>query len=205
MSRVPVLTTSARSTRPPHQALQDPSHFGELGHIDGFMTKLLASQASGLEQVAVDIAAACDALSQTAGRLRALAKKGQHLVQQERWLSLVSCSKEFGAIPSVDACRAELQYIGCGSAGVHQRGARFDWSTHANTLPNGARFPHTCRDAHARQAALLRAVAEAVDVSTPADDWPGVLELAAASVCVDRQRVQKAIFLVEQTVERALP
>lgn len=44
-----------------------------------------------------------------------------------------------------------------------------------------------------------------MDVSTPADDWPGVLELAAASVCVDRQRVQKAIFLVEQTVERALP
>ncbi|KAK2077411.1 hypothetical protein QBZ16_004256 [Prototheca wickerhamii] len=154
------------------EALQDPSYFGELGRTDGFMTKLLASQASGLEQVAVDTAAACDALAQTAGRIEALAKKGQQLVQQERRLSLASCSKEFGAIPSVDACREELQYIG---------------------------------DAHARQAALLGAVAEAVDVSTPADDWPGVLELAAASVCVDRQRVQKAIFLVEQTVERALP
>lgn len=123
--RVLVLN-SAKPSRPPCQALQDPSHFGELGRTDGFMTKLLASQASGLEQVAVDTAAACDALAQTAGRIEALAKKGQQLVQQERRLSLASCSKEFGAIPSVDACREELQYIGCGSAGAHLRGDRFD-------------------------------------------------------------------------------
>lgn len=57
------------------------------------------------------------------------------------------------------------------------------------------------RDSYTKQEELLRALAEQVGAETPVEDWPGVLELAGASVCVDKQRIADLIYVMEQTEE----
>lgn len=93
------------------QALQNPNNFGELSETPGFMAKLLASQAVGLEGVMVEIQKVCEDLKQTANRLRSIAKRGHLLIQQEKRLTGPACAKELGPIPSINACRDGLQYI----------------------------------------------------------------------------------------------